>query len=161
MNTIVDIAKRLYACAPGAGELVGWDMIHESVQAKWITFAHVSIEILKPNEIKLIGTSSGRFRTDRPNLSNPPRTEPLMIDRDELQLGKYTKGYANLTDEQLHGLLWLLGEWSCRADHDGSVKGGHARGQAALKALRSFNRNPFTLEEAQELMRDAARGKRA
>ena len=156
MNTIVDIAKRLYACAPGAGELVTWDMIHETVQAKWITFTHVSIEILKTSKFKLIGTSTGRFSSKGPNRANKPRTEPLMLDRDELGLGKYTKGYANLTDKQLHGLLWLLGEWSCRADHDGSVKGGHARGQAALKALRSFNRNPFTLDEAQELMRDAA-----
>ena len=86
-----------------------------------------------------------------------PEERALTLDREELRLGKYTKGCERWTPEQLRGLLWLLGEWTCRVDHDGSVKGAHARGQAAFKALLNFNRNPLTIDEVQELMRNSKR----
>lgn len=81
----------------------------------------------------------------------------LVLDRESLRLGKYTKGYDKLTSEQLHGLLWLLGEWACRAHPDGGVTGCHTRAIDALAALRQFTRKPLTLDEVQQLMRDAAR----
>jgi hypothetical protein len=83
--------------------------------------------------------------------------DPLVLDREALRLGKYTKGYDKLTPEQLHGLLWLLGEWACRAHPDGGVTGCHTRAIEALAALRGFTHKPLTLDEAQQLMRDAAR----
>lgn len=76
---------------------------------------------------------------------------------ESLRLGKYTARYADLTSDQLQGLLWLLGEWSSRVRHDGTFGGNKARAQAAIDALREFHRKPLTLGEAQALMRDADR----
>lgn len=83
--------------------------------------------------------------------------DPLVLDREALRLGKYTRGYDKLTSEQLHGLLWLFGEWACRAHPDGGVTGCHTRAIEALAAMRQFARKPLTLDEVQALMRDAAR----
>lgn len=79
----------------------------------------------------------------------------LKISRKRLRLGKYTHGYENLTSEQLHGLLWLLGEWSCRANRDGSVDGCHPRARGALHALVWFRVRPLDIDEAKALMRGA------
>lgn len=81
----------------------------------------------------------------------------LVIERQELRRGKYTSGYDKLTSDQLHGLLWLLGEWSCRAHADGTLSANRPRGEAARRALCRFPRDPLTLEEAKALMRKAAR----
>ncbi len=83
----------------------------------------------------------------------------LCLDRESLRLGKYTARYAELTSEQLQGLLWLLGEWSCRVHSDGSLGANVARAQVAIDALREFPRKPFTVDEARALMRDAAGGR--
>ena len=71
----------------------------------------------------------------------------LSIDRETLRMGKYTRRFADLTTDQLNGLLWLLGEWTIRGDN------GHRRSIAARKALLSGQR--FTLEEAHEVIRNA------
>jgi hypothetical protein len=81
--------------------------------------------------------------------------EPLTLDRESLRLGKYTRGYENLTPTQLEGLLWLLGEWSCRVHEDGTFGANKARAQAAFDALRVFHRKPLTLEEVKALIRKA------
>jgi hypothetical protein len=85
----------------------------------------------------------------------PKNEEPLTLDRESLRLGKYTQGYENLTSTQLEGLLWLLGEWSCRVHEDGTFGANKARAQAAFDALRVFHRKPLTLEEVKALMRKA------
>ena len=36
-------------------------------------------------------------------------TEPLVLDRERLSLGKYTRWARNLSDEEIYGLLWLIG----------------------------------------------------
>jgi len=77
----------------------------------------------------------------------PELTDELVLDRERLRMGKYTRGYAGLTADQLEGLLWLLGEWTIRGDN------GHRRSIAARKALLSRDR--FTLEEAHEVIRNA------
>jgi len=76
-------------------------------------------------------------------------TDDLTISREVLKMGKYTRGFDKLTTDQLHGLLWLLGEWTVRGDN------GHPRSEAARAALKEFNQAPLTLEEAHELMRNA------
>ena len=43
MSNLVDIAKQLYTYAPGAGELVEWDLIHDNLQAKWVLFARLAV----------------------------------------------------------------------------------------------------------------------
>jgi len=81
----------------------------------------------------------------------------LTLDRESLRLGKYTNCYANLTPLQLEGLLWLLGEWSCRVRPDGSLGANKNRARVALEKLQSFHREPIGLEEVKVLMREAAR----
>jgi len=73
--------------------------------------------------------------------------DKIIIDREKLSFGKYTKRYADLSSDQMAGLLWLLGEWSARHDNH------HPRSQAAKKALMEFSRAPLTLEEVKALMR--------
>lgn len=79
-------------------------------------------------------------------MENP---DTLSIERETLRMGKYTRGFDKLTTDQLHGLLWLLGEWTVRGDN------GHPRSTAAREALKTFNDKPCTLEEVHELMRGA------
>jgi hypothetical protein len=73
--------------------------------------------------------------------------ETLTLDREKLRMGKYTKSYADLTPDELEGLLWLLDEWTIRGDSD------HPRAVAARKALLSRER--FTLDRAHEVIRNA------
>jgi len=80
----------------------------------------------------------------------------LTLDRESLRLGKYTNCYANLTPLQLEGLLWLLGEWSCRV-REGKFVGNKNRARVALKTLQEFHRKPLDRDEVRALMRDAAR----
>jgi hypothetical protein len=84
-------------------------------------------------------------------------TDTITLDRQRLRMGKYTRAYADLTSDQLVGLLWLLGEWSGRAQEDGSLIGNKSRATEAIAALRLFHRYPLTDEEAKALMRDAGR----
>ena len=86
-------------------------------------------------------------------------SEFIDLNRQELKLGKYTRGYADLTSDQLTGLLWLLGEWSCRVHSDGSLGANKNRAKVALETLQKFHREPLGREEVMALMRDAARGK--
>lgn len=100
------------------------------------------------------------WETEEERGSQPTLTEePLTLDRESLRLGKYTRGYENLTSTQLEGLLWLLGEWSCRVHEDGTFGANKSRAQAAFHALREFSRKPLTLEEVKSLIRKAAKGK--
>jgi hypothetical protein len=76
----------------------------------------------------------------------------LSIDREALRRGKYTAKYADLTAEQLHGLLWLLGEWSSRATPEGDYAGSASRAFAARTALLDFHRHPLTSAQVRSLM---------
>lgn len=75
----------------------------------------------------------------------------IVLDRPSLQLGKYTRAYANLSPEQLQGLLWLVGEWSVRAQ----TNHYHPRAKAALRLLTDFGSEPLTLEQVKAEMRAA------
>lgn len=82
--------------------------------------------------------------------------------RHELAFGKYTKWIAELSCDQLHGLLWLVGEFamrdSGRRDVDAVGSPGERRHDAALNAIARFRHDPLVIREVHELMRKAARG---
>ena len=84
----------------------------------------------------------------------------LTVSRKSLRLGKYTNRFADLTSDQLNGLLWLVGEFSSRAVPDEfkveEQVGGMRRWAAALNAMASFGNRPLGLEEVRALMRQAA-----
>lgn len=71
----------------------------------------------------------------------------IVLDREELKFGKYTRSYAKLSSEQMEGLLWLLGEWTIRGDND------HPRSVAAKKALLEFHQEPLSKQQVHELIR--------
>jgi len=83
--------------------------------------------------------------------------------RNRLAEGKYTRRYANLNDDHLVGLLWLLGEFACRSsvhefDHLDTAPGGQKRKFGALRALISFDTNPMTEDEARSYIQRCLRG---
>lgn len=80
-------------------------------------------------------------------------SEHIVLDRERLRMGKYTRGLEKLTSDQLHGLLWLVGEWAVRGDND------HPRSVAAKKAILEFFHDPLTLEEVYALMRGESRSR--
>lgn len=84
--------------------------------------------------------------------------DKLVLDRESLWLGKYTRGFDKLSSEQLEGLLWLIGEWSVRSSLEDPM-GYHPRSKAAFKAMLEFKRKPLTREEAMALMRESVRSK--
>ncbi len=83
--------------------------------------------------------------------------------RNKLADGKYTRRYANLNDDHLVGLLWLLGEFACRSnvhefDHLDTAVGGQQRKFGALRALIDFDTNPMTEDEARSYIQQCIRG---
>lgn len=90
------------------------------------------------------------------NIQKKGPKDLLTIDREKLRFGKYTRGYSELSSEQLNGLLWLLGEWSCRSSLSDPM-GSHWRSKFAFEALLKFSRKPLTLNDVTALMRKACR----
>jgi hypothetical protein len=88
-------------------------------------------------------------------MENP---DPLVIDRRRLSLGKYTRWATNLSDEEMYGLLWFLGEFGIRTgEHNlqSSMKeDGRAR-TGLLGALGFVHGHPATQEQAMEAIRNA------
>jgi hypothetical protein len=84
--------------------------------------------------------------------------EPLLLDRDRLRTGKYTRWAANLTEEQVYGLFWLLGEFGIRTHPaslpDAITEPGRAR-TGLLGALGFVHGRPLTQEEAMAAIRNA------
>ncbi len=88
-------------------------------------------------------------------MENP---EPLVLDRRRLSLGKYTRWAAELTDEQMYGLLWLLGEFGIRTSEynllDSIQEIGRAR-TGLLGALGVIHGHPLSQEQAMQAIRNA------
>ena len=88
-------------------------------------------------------------------MDNP---EPLVLDRRRLSLGKYTRWAADLTDEQVYGLLWLLGEFGIRTSEynllDSIQEAGRAR-TGLLGALGFVHGHPLSQEQAMQAIRNA------
>lgn len=92
-----------------------------------------------------------------------PKMGPLHHLAFELDHGKYTHGMSTLTDEQLVGLLWLVGEFAMRASPGafplaGVVGSGKRRMIGALRALTTFRHKPMTMSEVREYILACARG---
>jgi hypothetical protein len=87
-------------------------------------------------------------------MDNP---EQLVLDRRRLNLGKYTRWSANLTDEQMYGLLWFLGEFGIRTSEsnllDSIQEPGRAR-TGLLGALGFVHGHPLSQEQAMQAIRD-------
>jgi len=85
-------------------------------------------------------------------------TDPLLLDRKHLSLGKYTRWAANLSDEEMYGLLWLLGEFGIRTSEynlvDSLQEVGRAR-TGLLGALGFVHGRPVTQEQAMKAIRNA------
>ena len=88
-------------------------------------------------------------------MENP---DPLVIDRRRLNLGKYTRWAASLSDEEIYGLLWLLGEFGIRTSEynlvDSIQEVGRAR-TGLLGALGFVHGRPVTQEQAMKAIRNA------
>jgi hypothetical protein len=85
-------------------------------------------------------------------------SEQLILDRRRLSLGKYTRWAANLSDEEMYGLLWFLGEFGIRTgEHNlqsSMKKAGRAR-TGLLGALGFVHGHPVTQEQAMKAIRNA------
>ena len=88
-------------------------------------------------------------------MENP---DPLVIDRRRLKLGKYTRWAVNLSDEEMYGLLWLLGEFGIRTSEynlvDSIQEVGRAR-TGLLGALGFVHGRPVTQVQAMKAIRNA------
>jgi len=88
-------------------------------------------------------------------MDNP---ESLVLDRRRLSLGKYTRWAANLSDEEMYGLLWFLGEFGIRSQeynlHKDIQQPGRAR-TGLLGALGFVHGRPVTQEQAMKSIRNA------
>ena len=88
-------------------------------------------------------------------MNNP---EPLVLDRRRLSLGKYTRWAADLTDEQMYGLLWLLGEFGIRTSESNLLDSIQETGRARtglLGALDFVHGHPLSQEQAMQAIRNA------
>lgn len=85
-------------------------------------------------------------------------TETLIFDRRRLSLGKYTRWAANLSDEEMYGLLWFLGEFGIRTSEDSLLsyikQVGRAR-TGLLGALGFCHGQPVTQEQGMKAIGNA------
>jgi hypothetical protein len=84
--------------------------------------------------------------------------EPLVLNRDQLRLGKYTRWAAELSADEMYGLLWLLGEFGIRTSAenlpDSILEKGRAR-TGLLGALGFVHGQPLSQEQAMQTIRNA------
>jgi hypothetical protein len=79
--------------------------------------------------------------------------------RDRLADGKYTKKFSNLSDDELAGLLWLVGEFAVRASAtDYRIEDARYRAErrkiGALRAIVDFHRAPMGVDDVRRYIRD-------
>jgi hypothetical protein len=85
-------------------------------------------------------------------------SEQLILDRRRLSLGKYTRWAANLTDDQMYGLLWFLGEFGIRTSESNLLDSIQETGRARtglLGALGFVHGHPLSQEKAIKAIRNA------
>lgn len=79
--------------------------------------------------------------------------------RDQLRLGKYTRQFADMTGDEIMGLLWLLGEYTVRAEpikvRDPVPYPGDRR---RITAHNGLLHGPYSLERTRRLIRDVMVG---
>jgi hypothetical protein len=84
--------------------------------------------------------------------------EQIIIDRNRMRLGKYTGWAANLSDEEMYGLLWLLGEFGIRTSEYNLLNSIQEAGRARtglLGALGFVHGHPLSQEQAMKAIRNA------
>ncbi len=73
-------------------------------------------------------------------------------------MGKYTRWAANLTEDELYGLLWLLGEFGVRTSVSNLLDSIQEKGRARtglLGALGFVHGTPLSKDEALSAIRNA------
>jgi hypothetical protein len=93
----------------------------------------------------------------------PRRADSTAALRTELGEGKYTRWMARLSDGELVGLLWLVGEYAARSDsqeHDIAKfdHPGDRRKYGALNGIAAFKRKPMSLDLVRLFMRNCVNG---
>lgn len=73
-----------------------------------------------------------------------------------LATGKYTKWAASLTMEHISGVLWLVGEFTCRPEPTGDGTPADRRAAGALLALRRFGAQPMSVDEVRSYIAQCA-----
>lgn len=84
--------------------------------------------------------------------------EPLLLDREHLKTGKYTSWAAELSAEEMYGLLWFLGEFGIRTSEDNLLPSIQEIGRARtglLGALGFVHGHPLSQEQAMKAIRNA------
>ena len=85
-------------------------------------------------------------------------TKPdILISREQLSYGKYTRWAKDLSTAEVYGLLWLIGEHFGRQsaldfDYKSETYPGNRRKVAAGAALADFNRHPMTVDQVRAYM---------
>ena len=82
----------------------------------------------------------------------------ITISRRRLSGGKYMRWAANLSDDQMYGLLWLIGEFGIRASEHSFQEIIQVPGRARtglLGILEFVHGRPLTQEEAMQAIRNA------
>jgi hypothetical protein len=99
----------------------------------------------------------------------------MRLDGKEMSLGKYTRWAKDLTEDQMHALLWLVGEHCIRShmggcfalggkgpgvimqegtdeSFEGHYNSGMKRKARAYNLILEFHRKPFGIDEAKQRM---------
>lgn len=93
-----------------------------------------------------------------PAQTSTPPNAPLVLNRGILRIGKYTRWAANLTEDELYGLLWLLGEFGIRTSASNLLDMVQEKGRARtglLGALSFVHGTPMSKDEALSAIRNA------
>lgn len=88
--------------------------------------------------------------------------EPLLLDREHLKTGKYTRWAAELSAEEMYGLIWLLGEFGIRTSEYNLLSSIQEIGRARtglLGALGFVHGHPLSQEQAMQAIRNAYKKK--
>jgi hypothetical protein len=84
--------------------------------------------------------------------------EPLVLNRDQLRLYKYTRWAAELSADEMYGLLWLLGEFGIRTSAENLPDSIREKGRARtglLGALGFVHGRPLSKDKALSAIRNA------
>lgn len=142
----------------------GWHVVASCVVPKWRDVHQSELLLVLEREVPdpdVVGRPPTKIDNPVPT-TRDYLDEPAFMGtvREKVQLGKYTRRFVDLTIDQLLAVLWLLGEYSARADKlevpSHCVTPGEKRRINAHNALlelypRNLDR-PRSVEEVRRLM---------
>lgn len=119
-----------------------------------------AFHVQKESDINL----EGRRKAEREVGRLRDRLNKGRVLDEKVFANKYSHRYANLTEGQIAGMIWLLGEFEARSsprdwDYDVAYP-GERRKIGALRALSEFSRNPMTITEVRHYIHKVVRPKR-